>query len=182
MLLSSATGMGRSPKARSTALEILNNYSGPILIDADAIRVLSLKTDLDVFTSRKGPTILTPHIGEFAYFAGITVEEVLKDPLDELKKMVDKTNSVIVLKGHCTYLGFPSGETFINYYPNDGMATGGSGDVLAGIIGGLLAQVSLDRKQSGHFSDRKMLYEAVCLESVHTIAGKHAAINSGSVL
>ena len=173
-------GLGRSQEGRATVLEVLNNYSGPIVVDADAIRVLSLKEDREVFLRRKAPTIFTPHIGEFASFVGTTVDQILEKPMQYLKEMVDLTNSCFILKGACTYLAFPNGETYINYFPNDGMATGGSGDVLAGILGGMLAQYTPEKKVSGMFEDKEKIFHALCLGvTLHTLAGKHAAINLG---
>lgn len=168
-------GMGRSSDTRRVVLEVLNHYAGPVVVDADAIKVLSLKDDHEVFRRRKAPTILTPHMGEFAGFSGLSVEEVTSRPIQCLRELVDQTNSSIVMKGPTTYLGFPNGEVYINYFPNDGMASGGSGDVLAGIIGGLLAQLPDERRTSQMFEDKKRYYDAICAAvAAHTLAGKIA--------
>ena len=173
-------GLGQGETARQVVLSVLNNYSGPIVVDADAINVLSLKKDKDVFARRKGLTILTPHMMEFVRFIDASMEDVLMRPMDFLKNLIDQTNSCIILKGPCTYLGFPDGQIFINYYPNDGMASGGTGDVLAGILGGLLAQNFPEKKQSGHFAENSAYYRGLCLGLMaHTLAGKHAAKNLG---
>jgi ADP-dependent NAD(P)H-hydrate dehydratase / NAD(P)H-hydrate epimerase len=183
-------GLGRSERARSTVLELLNNFSGPVVVDADALKVLNLEEDRLLLAQRKFPTILTPHMGEFAHLCGLPVDQVLDDPIAHLKNLVDQTNSSIILKGACTFLGFPNGEIFINYYPNDGMASGGSGDVLAGILGGLLSQLPVDRKRSTLFDDKTKFYEALRLGVlVHTLAGKYAvdklgprAMSAGSII
>lgn len=173
-------GLGRQERSRDTVLEVLNNFTGPIVLDADAIKMLSLEEDGHILAQRKFPTILTPHMGEFAHFVGSTVEKVSEDPITYLKDLVDKTNSTVILKGPCTFLGFPNGEIHINYFPNDGMATGGSGDVLAGILGGLLAQIPVDRTRSSIFDNKKEFYRALKLGvAVHTLAGKHAAEKVG---
>jgi len=173
-------GLGRTVKARETVLEILNNFSGPVVLDADAIKVLSLKDDGHIIQHRKFPTILTPHMGEFAQFFGTSVENVLEDPIGHLKSLVDQTNSSVILKGPCSFLGFPNGEVHINYSPNDGMATGGSGDVLAGILGGLLAQIPVDRTRSSIFDDKKYFYQALRLGvAVHSLTGKITARELG---
>ncbi len=172
-------GLGITPESRDTVLEVLNYSSGPVVVDADAIKVLSL-ADADVFHKRKGPTILTPHIGEFAKFVGVSVSEIQEKPLQYLKELVDKLNCCIVLKDACTYLAFPNGETYISYHPNSGMATGGSGDVLAGILGGIMAQFPLDNKVSGMFLDKTALYQSLCLGVMtHSLAGKHASADKG---
>lgn len=177
-------GMGRSEKTRSTVVELLSNFAGPVVVDADGINALSTKDDGQLLKSRKGITILTPHIGEFASFMGVKNEEVLENPIKLLKQAVDETNSIIVLKGSCSYLGFPTGEVLINYFPNDGMASGGSGDVLAGMLGGFLAQAAPDKqnkKRSGLFTDDAKYNQAVCLGvGMHTLAGKFASEEHGS--
>lgn len=174
-------GLARSTRARKLVLEILSNFSGPVVLDADAINVLSLKEDRDVFTMRNAPTVLTPHYGEFARFAGIDYSEVEKAPVDCLTKLIDQINCSVILKGPCTYLGFPDGNIFFNYLPNDGMATGGVGDVLAGMLGGLLGQ-----DQELKNNDRPLAYryramnESICLAVyVHSMAGKFAAQKYG---
>lgn len=173
-------GLGRDSKAKTTVLQVLNHFAGPVVVDADAIRAITIESDYQLLSSRKWPTVLTPHIGEFASFMGVEIKEVLERPLDILKEAVDKTNCCFILKGPATYIGFPTGDTFISYFPNDGMATGGSGDVLAGIIGGLLAQTILDTKRSGMFTDYSSIYHAICLGvQAHTIAGKYAVEKHG---
>lgn len=173
-------GLGRGEKARDTVLKVLNHFAGPVVVDADAIRVLNIDEDAQVLAQRKWPTLLTPHIGEFADFAKTEKEKVLDNPMEYLRTVVDKTNSCILMKGACSYLGLPNGEIYINYFPNDGMASGGSGDVLAGILGGLLAQSPMEVKSSAMFANRSVVYDAIKLGlTAHTLAGKHAAIKEG---
>lgn len=173
-------GLGVNDVTRDIVIELLSQFAGPVIVDADAIKVLDLQRDSELLYTRKYPTIFTPHMGEFAQFTGTSVDKVLQRPIDYLKEVVDRTNSCFIMKGPCSFLGFPNGNVFINYYPNDGMATGGSGDVLAGILGGLLAQNPLDRNQSGIFMDKSMLYQAICLGiGAHTLAGKIAADKYG---
>ncbi|PIK16051.1 NAD(P)H-hydrate dehydratase [Halobacteriovorax sp. JY17] len=173
-------GLGVNEVTRGIVIELLSQFAGPVVVDADAIKVLDLTRDAELLHTRKYPTIFTPHMGEFAKFTGTSVDEVLQRPIDYLKEVVDRTNSCFIMKGPCSFLGFPNGNVFINYYPNDGMATGGSGDVLAGILGGLLAQNPLDRTKSGMFMDKSRLYQAICLGiGAHTIAGKIAADKYG---
>jgi hydroxyethylthiazole kinase-like uncharacterized protein yjeF len=173
-------GLARSNRARMLVLEILNNFSGPVVIDADAINVLSLKSDAEVFRLRNAPTLLTPHIGEFSRFAGIAIEEVKKAPYVYLKEVIEQINCTVVLKGPCTYLGFPNGKTFFNFSPNDGMATGGVGDVLAGILGGLIGQEANLKKRDSLYNVYENLNRTIILGVlIHTWAGKIAAENLG---
>jgi ADP-dependent NAD(P)H-hydrate dehydratase / NAD(P)H-hydrate epimerase len=174
-------GLGRSARARRLVLEILNNFSGPLVLDADAINVLNLNEDSQVFAMRHAPTILTPHYGEFARFCGIPLEEVQHQAVDVLKKAVERVNCTIVLKGPCTYMGLASGKTYFNFSPNDGMASGGVGDVLAGILGGLLAQdAGLRREEEALLRRYEHANQATLLSVyIHSLSGKFAAEKFG---
>lgn len=174
-------GLARSVRARKLVLEILNNFSGPVVVDADAINVLSLKEDAHVFKIRSAPTVFTPHFGEFARFSGLSLEEVHAAPLVHLKSVIEEMNSTIVLKGACTYVGLASGQVYFNFYPNAGMATGGVGDVLAGLLGGLLAQQIELRKSAESLLNRYSYVDQCVTLAVylHSIAGKFAAKKFG---
>jgi len=174
-------GLGRSEEARSIVLGLLQSYSGPLVLDADAINVLNYKKDQELFRDRQAPTILTPHVGEFCRFAEIESSDLLKRPIDYLKEMVDGLNCTIVLKDACSYIGLLTGKTLINYFPNDGMAKGGSGDVLAGLIGGLVAQLNRLSKEGLGRNDLLQIGQAVCLGvHLHSVAGKHLAQEIGT--
>lgn len=173
-------GLARSVRARMLVLEILNNFSGPVVLDADAINVLSLKEDAEVFRVRNAPTLLTPHLGEFARFTGLSYEEVAAEPYKHLKTLIDAINCIVILKGPCTYLGFPNGQTFFNFHPNDGMATGGVGDVLAGILGGLIGQDGNLKKRDSLYNMYENLNRTILMSVlIHTWAGQHAADKVG---
>lgn len=173
-------GLARSARARRIVLEIMNNYDGPLVIDADAINVLSLKEDQQTFSHRAAPTVITPHFGEFAKFCDISVEELERKPIDYLNKLVEMINCTVVLKGPCTYLGSPSGKTFINFSPNDGMATGGSGDVLAGILGGLLGQDKGLKEKNSLYDVYESFDQIIGIGMlIHSLSGRYAADKVG---
>ncbi len=173
-------GLGRSLRSRTLVLEILNNFSGPVVLDADAINVLNLKDDAEVFRVRSAPTLLTPHFGEFARFTGIPLEDVMKEPYRYLKGTIEMINCSVILKGPCTYLGFPNGKTFFNFSPNDGMATGGVGDVLAGILGGFIAQEENLKKRDSLYNIYGNLNRTILLGVlIHTWSGRSAAEKLG---
>ena len=174
-------GLARSTRARKLVLEVLNNFSGPVVLDADAINVLSLKEDGNVFAIRNAPTVLTPHFGEFANFAGITYEDLERRPVHYLQKLIEQINCSVILKGPCTYMGFPDGNIFFNYFPNDGMATGGVGDVLAGILGGLLGQdQELKESKQSLIVRYENFNKSVCMAVyLHSLAGRFAAEKLG---
>lgn len=173
-------GMGRSNRARMLVLEILNNFSGPVVLDADAINVLSLKEDAEVFKLRNAPTLMTPHFGEFSRFSGIPLEEVNKEPFYHLREVIEHINCTVILKGPCTYLGLTNGKTYFNYAPNDGMATGGVGDVLAGLLGGLIAQEANLKRRVSLYNIYENLNRTILMGVlVHTWAGQFAAEKNG---
>ncbi|HXH29663.1 MAG TPA: NAD(P)H-hydrate dehydratase [Bacteriovoracaceae bacterium] len=173
-------GLARSIRARMLVLEILNNFSGPVVLDADAINVLSLKEDAEVFRLRNAPTLMTPHFGEFARFAGVPIEEVSKAPYYHLKDVIEQINCSVILKGPCTFLGFPNGKTYFNFSPNDGMATGGVGDVLAGILGGLIGQEANLKKRDSLYNIYENLNRTILLGVlIHTWSGQFASEKLG---
>jgi ADP-dependent NAD(P)H-hydrate dehydratase / NAD(P)H-hydrate epimerase len=173
-------GLARSNRARMLVLEILNNFWGPVVLDADAINVLNLREDAEVFRMRNAPTILTPHFGEFSRFSGIPYEEVASSPYRHLRDVIEQINCTIILKGACTYLGLANGKTFFNFSPNDGMATGGVGDVLAGILGGLIGQEANLKKRDSLYNLYENLNKTVLLGVlIHTWSGQIAAEKLG---
>jgi hydroxyethylthiazole kinase-like uncharacterized protein yjeF len=173
-------GLAKSNRARMLVLEILNNFPGPVVLDADAINVLSLREDAEVFRMRSAPTLITPHFGEFSRFSGIPLEEVKSSPYQHLKSVIERINCSVILKGPCTYLGFPNGKTYFNFSPNDGMATGGVGDVLAGILGGLIGQEANLKKRDSLYNMYENLNRTILLGVlIHTWSGKFAAEKQG---
>ncbi len=131
-------GMGRSATTREQALQLLETSSAPVVIDADAITVLA--DHVEAIAAAKCSVILTPHPGEFATLFGLKADDVQEDRLGMVKLAANKLNAVVILKGAGTVVAAPGNSTAINMTGNPGMATGGSGDVLAGIIAGLAGQ------------------------------------------
>jgi hydroxyethylthiazole kinase-like uncharacterized protein yjeF len=173
-------GLGRSLRSRALVLEILNNFSGPVLLDADAINVLNIKDDAEVFKVRNAPTIMTPHFGEFSRFTGIPFEEVQAQPYLHLKETIERINCSVILKGPCTYLGFPNGKTYFNFSPNDGMASGGVGDVLTGILGGLIGQEANLKKRDSLYNIYENLNRTLLMGVlIHTWSGQYARKSYG---
>lgn len=126
-------GMGNSEGTFSVVKTVLQNYSGPVVLDADGINVLA--GHIDILRGRTGTTILTPHDGEFTRLGG----EIADDRIASAKKVALDANSIVLLKGHRTVITDGS-ACYLNLTGNPGMAVGGSGDVLAGIIAALLGQ------------------------------------------
>ena len=133
-------GLGQRKDARQLIEEVLTHYDGPLVVDADGLNIISEFQMQPLLVQRRAPTVLTPHVGEMARFLGISKDEVSADPALALRKAVEKSHATVVLKGAATLIASPDEVLYLNHYPNDGMATAGSGDVLAGMIGGLLGQ------------------------------------------
>lgn len=126
-------GLGQSTGTLSVVRSVLENAKCPAVVDADGINVLGEHKDL--LRGRQYPTILTPHDGEFLRFGG-TIGE---DRMASAASFAREWNSIVLLKGHETCI--TDGETgYLNHTGNPGMAVGGSGDMLAGIIASLLGQ------------------------------------------
>ena len=126
-------GIGQSEGSEMIVRTVLENFSGPVVLDADGINVMAVHKD--ILRERTSPTIMTPHDGEFQRFGGI----LSTDRIESAIKMALDLGVVILLKGHETIITDGT-VTYKNTTGNPGMATGGSGDVLAGIITSLLGQ------------------------------------------
>ena len=126
-------GIGQSGGSEALVCTVLENFSGPVVLDADGINVL--KAHKDILRGRTSPTILTPHDGEFRRLAGILSE----DRIASAAQLAADLGVIVLLKGHRTIIT-DGNRCYENHTGNPGMATGGSGDVLAGIIVSLLGQ------------------------------------------
>lgn len=133
-------GMGVRTEGHAVIEHLILGYEGPLVIDADGLNTLAEYKMQELLPRRAGPTILTPHPGEMARLLGVPKEQVMEDPVEAVREAVRKTHAVVLLKGAATVIGSPDETIYLNHYPNDGMATAGSGDVLAGMIGGLAGQ------------------------------------------
>ncbi len=118
--------------------EVLRSSSIPIVIDADGITLIA--QNLKILKEIKVPVVLTPHPGEMSRLIGKTGEEVQKNRIGIARNFSSMYNVYTVLKGARTVISSPDGRIFINTTGNPGMASGGMGDVLTGVIGGFLAQ------------------------------------------
>jgi len=136
--IAAGPGMGRTATTREQILHLLETSEVPLVLDADA--VCSLSDHLDAIASSKCPVILTPHPGEFAALFGLKAEEVQEDRFALARMAADRLGATIVLKGAGTLVAAPGMPLAINMTGNPGMASGGSGDVLAGMLAGLAGQ------------------------------------------
>ena len=130
-------GLGVSDDTKYITKEILK-VNKPLVIDADGINCLSEFTE--ELKNRKKPTILTPHPKEFSRLIRQSTSEVLRKRLELVREFAEEFGVILVLKMADTLIAEPDGKIYINTTGNVGLATGGSGDVLSGIIGSFLAQ------------------------------------------
>ena len=139
-------GLGTGDIAKDIVEYVLKTCNLPLVIDADGLNIISKNKGL--LFKNNSPCIITPHVGEMARLTDCSVSDVSTDILDTAKTFARKYQVQCVLKDAATCIAMPDGTTYINGNGNSGMATAGSGDVLTGIIGGLLA-VGVDWKYAG---------------------------------
>ncbi|HEY3706588.1 MAG TPA: NAD(P)H-hydrate dehydratase [Terracidiphilus sp.] len=134
-------GLGQSDGAEQLLAWLLSATTIPMVIDADALNILAKSKELLADAAKPGRTlVLTPHPGEMARLAGISTKEVQANRLETARKFSLENGVTLVLKGAHTLIAHPSGRMAVNTTGNPGMAKGGSGDLLTGVIAGLLAQ------------------------------------------
>ncbi len=143
-VLAVGPGLGTDDWAYNVTYSFLANSTLPLVIDADALNLLADRAELMALLAKQGregrTLILTPHVGEMARLLGLTVSEVKENPVDTAMGLAQKLNCVIVSKDARTLICYPDRPICLNTTGNSGMATAGSGDVLTGVIAGLLAQ------------------------------------------
>lgn len=133
-------GLGTGPEVREVTRRLLASSGVPLVLDADALNAFADHPSL--LRGREGlDVIITPHPGEMARLVGRTVEEVQANRIDIARAFATSHHVYVVLKGHRTLVVTPDGSVSINLTGNPGMATGGSGDVLTGMIAAWLAQL-----------------------------------------
>lgn len=131
-------GLGTNPSTARLIHEFVRQADRQLIIDADAVN--AYQGMWESLRNAKLMPVLTPHLGELAKLFQLSVEEVKDDLIGVARMAAEKCNSIIVLKNARTVVAYPDGTLYVNIKGNSGMATAGSGDVLAGVIGSLFAQ------------------------------------------
>jgi NAD(P)H-hydrate epimerase len=139
-VLAIGPGLGQSPETVKFVIGLIAAATMPAVIDADALNMLAAQPKLLAKLAKERTLVLTPHPGEMARLAGITAAEVQADRLGVARGFAQRVGVTLVLKGARTLIAHPDGRVAVNTTGNPGMAKGGSGDLLTGLVAGLLAQ------------------------------------------
>ena len=132
-------GLGLNLHTKELVSALVQNCTKPMIIDADGINALA--ANIDILKNIKAPVILTPHPGEMSRLTGMSIADIERDRVNVARRFADEYGVVLLLKGASTVIaGAGRRDAYINVTGNQGMAKGGSGDMLSGIILALLAQ------------------------------------------
>lgn len=130
-------GVSAAGEVRDFGIELIQSLKKPVIVDADGLRIFHENLDL---IGKIRDLIITPHLGEFSMLSGIGIADIKANIIDVGREFVQKHPCVLVLKGAPTVVFSPDGEVGVNSTGNPGLASGGTGDVLTGLIAGLRAQ------------------------------------------
>jgi hydroxyethylthiazole kinase-like uncharacterized protein yjeF len=166
-VLAIGPGISRAPETSELVRSLVGRSDLPIVLDADGLNAFEGRTQE---LSGKGRVlVITPHPGEMARLCGCTIADVQKDRLGVARKFAREHELIVVLKGHRTLVVHPDGEAWVNTTGNPGMSTGGTGDILTGMVAGLLAQNTIAQNTTPHPKDALL---AVCAAvHLHGLAG-----------
>jgi len=141
-VLAMGPGISRDPQTAELVRTLVAKLQLPMVVDADGLNAFEGRTEE---LNGAGRTIvITPHPGEMARLAGSSIADVQKDRVGVARKFAREHELIVVLKGHRTLVVRPDGEAWVNTTGNPGMATGGTGDILTGMVAGMMAQHSKD--------------------------------------
>ena len=155
-------GLGRAADTRARVERILRAWHGPVLLDADALTIFEGDAPALGSLLARRKAIVTPHVVEFSRLSGKSVDSILAAPFDVGRELAETLGCVVLLKGVPTVLTAPNGRSLVSAAGTPALATGGSGDVLAGVAGTLLAQID------------DPLDAAACAAWIHGRAGERA--------
>jgi len=177
-------GLTTHPETVELLQRLVAELTIPIVLDADGLNALAMKPEtIENRRSNTGaPLIITPHPGEAARLLGTSISEVESNRIASVRKLAEQYNAVALLKGRYTLIGDPEGHVWINTTGNPGMASGGMGDTLTGIIGGLVAQSTRRAGKPGapeHAAGRAARIAACAGAYVHGAAGDLAVLEIG---
>jgi hydroxyethylthiazole kinase-like uncharacterized protein yjeF len=137
-VLALGPGISREVETSEFVRTVVARYKLPMVVDADGLN--AFEGCADKFHGRDHPLVITPHPGEMARLCGCSIAEVLRDRVNMARRFAREHECITVLKGHRTLIADLSGEVWVNTTGNPGMATGGTGDILTGMVAGFIAQ------------------------------------------
>ena len=137
-VLAIGPGISRHPETSEFVRTVVEKYRVPTVLDADGLNAFEGVSGR--LTGEGRPLVITPHPGEMARLTGLSIPDVQKDRIGVAQGFAQDHGIVVVLKGHRTLIAQPDGEVWVNTTGNPGMATGGTGDILTGMVAGMIAQ------------------------------------------
>ncbi|MGC1370976.1 MAG: NAD(P)H-hydrate dehydratase [Candidatus Sulfotelmatobacter sp.] len=137
-VLAIGPGISRNQETSELVRILIAQREIATVLDADGLNAFEGRTD--ELNGKRGTLVITPHPGEMARLAGCSIPDVQKDRLGVARRFSREHDVIVVLKGHRTLVVQPSGEAWVNTTGNPGMATGGTGDILTGMVAGMIAQ------------------------------------------
>lgn len=137
-VLAVGPGISRDPETAELVRAVVKKYKLPIVLDADGLNAFEDRAA--ELKNKAGTLVITPHPGEMARLIGSTIPAVQHDRLNVARSFAREQEAIVVLKDHRTLIAQPDGTVWVNTTGNPGMATGGTGDILTGMVAGLIAQ------------------------------------------
>lgn len=137
-VLAVGPGMSRHPDTAAFVRGVVKKYKMQVVLDADGLNAFEDRAA--ELKNKAGSLVITPHPGEMARLTGLTIAAVQRDRLNVARSFAREHQLIVVLKGHRTLVAQPDGTVWVNTTGNPGMATGGTGDILTGMVSGLIAQ------------------------------------------
>ena len=137
-VLAVGPGISRNPETADLVRKLVAKHQSSTVLDADGLNAFEGRAQ--ELNGKGRPLVITPHPGEMGRLAGCTVADVQKDRLGIARKFANEHDLIVVLKGHRTLVARPDGDVWVNTTGNPGMSTGGAGDILTGMVAGMIAQ------------------------------------------
>jgi NAD(P)H-hydrate epimerase len=141
-VVATGPGLGRHSDTVEFVHQAVPRLPMPVVIDADGLNAFQGKTEL--LDGRSRPLVLTPHPGEMSRLTGLSIKAIQADRLNVARTFAREHQLIVVLKGDRTIIALPDGYAWVNPTGNPGMATGGTGDILTGMVAGVIGQMRND--------------------------------------
>jgi ADP-dependent NAD(P)H-hydrate dehydratase / NAD(P)H-hydrate epimerase len=165
-VLAIGPGISRNSETSELVRALVKKRKIPVVLDADGLNAFEGRTA--ELNGKSGPLVLTPHPGEMARLTGLTVAAIQRDRVNVARRFAGEHEVIVVLKGHRTLVANPDGEVWVNTTGNPGMATGGTGDILTGMVAGFVAQ-----------NPQRILDAVIAAVHLHGLAGDVARESVG---